>query len=826
MVTVPASVATVNFLTIAKDTKKSPVVDTDATSSVSLNFGSEAPTSTANAPLVPTPTRIPVSIPDVPVIIKIPSPGVDTRITTSLVTGEISVPTSAGAETPTVDKSGSGDSSVAPAGHLAGIASVIAAPSGDAMVAPSHVSASLNAATDQNAAVAAPSEIAGANIPAPKAPSPVVDNSHALVAVAPLTTLTVPPAGESSYVAEAAALTYNGQKISVNPSEFIAPSATIAITAPSQVVVYQGESFTVEPSRVVAPETTVPIAIATTPPRLSAVTVGSITLSIGPSAAMIGSSTYLLSPGEPPITTVLDGQTIRIGAEGIGFASTTVAIPTGQAVPTLSTVVADGLKIDVGSDKAIVNGITYAIGNGATPQTVVIGTETLSFGPGGVGLPSTTILPFYPPTVASPVVVDGLTFSIDATRAVISGTTYAIGPGSAPKTLVIGTETVSLGPGGVGLPLTTLVPPSLPSITPTPVTADGLAFSIEPTDVIIGGTRYAIGSGAPTNTLTISGETIVIGPGGVALRSTTVPPPGLPLITPTPVTADGLTFSIEPTDVIIGGTRYAIGSGAPTETLVVSGETIVIGPGGVALRSTTVPPPGLPLITPTPVTADGLTFSIEPTDVIIGGTRYAIGSGAPTETLVVSGETIVIGPGGVKLPSTTITPPGLLSNHPTPVTADGLTFSIEPTDVIIGGTRYAIGSGAPTETLIISGETVIIGPGGVKLPSTTIKPPGYAPVTPTPVTADSLVFSIEPTDVVIGGTTYAIGSGAPTETLTISGETVVIGPGGVALPSTTIAPPASASTGLDVFTGVASISRPILSLIGSVLCFCLGVFIL
>ena len=195
------------------------------------------------------------------------------------------------------------------------------------MVAPSRIPAVLNPATNTHPAAAAPTEIAAANIPTFIAPSPVVVDSPTLTAGATLKTLIVPPASTSSFVA--AAVTYNGQKFSINPSEFIAPTATIALTAQSQVVVYQGQSFTLNPSQFVAPGTIIPIPAVTASPILSPMTVVSIIFSLGPSAAIIRSSTYLFSPGQPPLTTVLDGQTIHIGANGIGFASTTVAIPTG-----------------------------------------------------------------------------------------------------------------------------------------------------------------------------------------------------------------------------------------------------------------------------------------------------------------------------------------------------------------------------------------------------------------------------------------------------------------------------------------------------------------
>ncbi|SLM36512.1 hypothetical protein LPUS_06078 [Lasallia pustulata] len=688
------------------------------------------------------------------------------------------------------------------------------------MVAPSRIPAVLNPATNTHPAAAAPTEIAAANIPTFIAPSPVVVDSPTLTAGATLKTLIVPPASTSSFVA--AAVTYNGQKFSINPSEFIAPTATIALTAQSQVVVYQGQSFTLNPSQFVAPGTIIPIPAVTASPILSPVTVGSIIFSLGPSAAIIRSSTYLFSPGQPPLTTVLDGQTIHIGANGIGFASTTVAIPTGQTAPTILPVVADGIKIEVGSNNAIISGTTYAIGSGATPQTVVIGTETLTFGPSGVGLPSTTILPYYPPPAPSPVAVDGLTFSIDAIKAIISGTTYAIGSGATPQTVVIGTETLTFGPSGVGLPSTTILP-YYPPTAPSPVVVDGLTFSIDATEAIISGTTYAIGPGAVPKTVVIGTETLTFGPNGVDLPSTTIPPYYPPTI-PSPVIIDGLTFSIDATQAIISGTTYAIGPGAVPKTVVIGTETLTFGPGGVDLPSTTIPPYYPPTI-PSPVIVDGLTFSIDATEAIISGTTYAIGPDAVPKTVVIGTETLTFGPNGVDLPSTTI-PPYKPPTIPSPVIIDGLTFSIDATEAIISGTTYAIGPGAVPETIVLGSETISIGPGGVGLPHTTLVPPSLPSLTPTPVTADGLTFSIDASDVIIAGSTYAIGSGAPTETLLVAGETVVVGPGGVGLVATTLAPPGAAGTGLEVSTGAAAVSRPVVRLVGGFVCFLLGVLVL
>ena len=114
-------------------------------------------------------------------------------------------------------------------------------------------------------------------------------------------------------------------------------------------------------------------------------------------------------------------------------------------------------------------------------------------------------------------------------------------------------------------------------------------------------------------------------------------------------------------------------------------------------------------------------FTVEPTDVLVSGKTYAIGSGARETAVVIGTETVRFGPAGVELPTTTIAPPRITGRAET-ITADGIVFTVEPTDVLVSGKTYAIGSGARETAVVIGTETVRFGSGGVGLPSTTIKP--------------------------------------------------------------------------------------------------------
>lgn len=125
----------------------------------------------------------------------------------------------------------------------------------------------------------------------------------------------------------------------------------------------------------------------------------------------------------------------------------------------------------------------------------------------------------YPPApTLSLETVNGVSFSVDASRAIISDTTYSFGNDAiATTTLILRGASLILGPSDYisGLP------------TLTPITLNGLTFSVDATEAVISGTTYPIGSAADsTRTVTVGGTQVVrLGPGGVALPSiTTIAP--------------------------------------------------------------------------------------------------------------------------------------------------------------------------------------------------------------------------------------------------------------------------------------------------------------
>ena len=222
--------------------------------------------------------------------------------------------------------------------------------------------------------------------------------------------------------------------------------------------------------------------------------------------------------------------------------------------------------------------------------------------------------------------------------------------------------------------------------SPTPVTVDGLTFKVGATQAIISGKIYAIGAGAPTTTLTIGGQTLVVGPSGVAVPGQTIAPAKVSAgPSGSVVSAGGVTITYDNTEAIVGSTTYRIGQGASQTFITVDGKTISLGPSGVGLASSTIPPAKLtagPSLSA--VTVNGISLSVDASEVVIGSSTYRIGSGAPTETTIINGKTMTIGPSGVGLGSTTIKPAIATGGLQTLNAASAVKSRLASSSVLIG----------------------------------------------------------------------------------------------------------------------------------------------
>ena len=386
-----------------------------------------------------------------------------------------------------------------------------------------------------------------------------------------------------------AQIVLNGQTLSIDGRNFLSQFSSIAIPGALGTIVFNGQTLAIGPTDGRARVTLPPVPGITAAPTV--VTLAGNTFSLGPSAAIIGGSTYSFQAGQAPTTIVDNGRQITIGPNGVQVDGTLLPAPTPP--PRFSEVTAGGLTFSVGASGAVIDGHTFTIEPGSTPFTTIVNGQTISIGPQGIGLASTTVGLLPPEPTYSVVTAGGLTFSVGPSGAVIGGQTFTIKPGGSPTTTVINGQTISIGPNGIGLASTTVRLPADPSFSV--VTRGSLTFSLSPSEAVISGKTYRIGAGSVPITTNINGEIVTIGPNGIGIAGTTA---SLPTKTPGPsatvTTVNGIAITVEPTDVIISGTTYPIGSGASPTTLVIGSATISIGPSGIGFNSTTIRPTSPP----------------------------------------------------------------------------------------------------------------------------------------------------------------------------------------------------------------------------------------
>jgi len=241
------------------------------------------------------------------------------------------------------------------------------------------------------------------------------------------------------------------------------------------------------------------------------ITISGTPVSLMPSASgiVLGFSTslFLTPPHNAPVITVgnsaytadaasnyvIDGQTLAPGsavtrsgtpislmrsASGIVVASSTswLSSPTrnqlvvthGSSVLTANAALEYVINSQIlANDSATtISGTVISIDAKGTAVTLGTSTQTAGLGSlimnafGTVGrapIPTVNAAKYLNQlSTLSPLTIDKVTFSADASEIVLSSTTYAVGAGATPTTVVVGNETLSLGPSGVAFPSTTV----------------------------------------------------------------------------------------------------------------------------------------------------------------------------------------------------------------------------------------------------------------------------------------------------------------------------------------------------------------------------------
>ena len=561
--------------------------------------------------------------------------------------------------------------------------------------------------------------------------------------------------------------------VSIVSDAVIVGSHTIKAGSPPTTVVASGQTIAIQPSQIVAQGKTIPIQAAVTPPPANSAMLGNVRIVLGPQDVRIGSKTY--ERGSSPTSVFYNGQKYSWDGSHLFGAGTTVAFPSADS--SAPRITAGGQVFSVFPSQLKAPGRNIILPSVAKASPFVYKGQTFSVNPSQIIAPDTSIaLP--PARKVTPFIYIDHTLSVDASQFMARSTTIPLSRGFGIVTY--NGQVLTIKPSKIIGPGTTvaLVAPDASVASPTAVTTGGLTFSIGPSAAVVGSTTYSFIPGKSPATIMTHDEAVLIGSNGVQFGNIHVP---IPANTPSfsAITQGDLAFSIAPSEVVVDGHTEIIHSDMIPITTVVRGHTMSIGPMGVGIASTTIPLP-----TPKPsfslATEGDVTFSVAPSEVVIRGTTFSIASNKAPVTTVIDGQNMTIGPKGIHIKGATVNLPAIRT--PIGVTAAGLTFLVGATNAVVSGTTYAIGRGALLQTVVVGSQTMEMGSAGVMLQSTTIAPEQ----TPVAITAGGLTFSMDSSEAVISGTTYAIGIGAVARTLVRASMTMVLGTDGVALPSTTI----------------------------------------
>ncbi|KAI0598340.1 hypothetical protein F4775DRAFT_195597 [Biscogniauxia sp. FL1348] len=299
-----------------------------------------------------------------------------------------------------------------------------------------------------------------------------------------------------------------------------------------------------------------------------------------------------------------------------------------------------------------------------------------------------------------------------------------------------------------------------------------------------------------------------------------------------PQGASPMTVVVQPGEVVLNHETFADSPERASSTVVVGGvggngggDTFIIDP-------TRVIGAGATITRPPPARGGGSVFVHLPTTTTIGGLQVVYGGasvatidgtaftvGAAPTPVVVGGQPITIGPGGIVFPSQTLAPAPAAATE-VAVLGGELITALGSDRVVIEGATVTYGAGGSgTLTSVVKGETVLVGPSGVVVRAKTLGGAAAAPgATAYEMVGGATVTRLGSTAVVIEGSTYRVGGAAAEKTATgagagagagagtgeevgqavtrnnvvvvvVGGETVTVGPGGVAVSTWTLGAP-------------------------------------
>ncbi|TLD26950.1 hypothetical protein PspLS_04993 [Pyricularia sp. CBS 133598] len=240
----------------------------------------------------------------------------------------------------------------------------------------------------------------------------------------------------------------------------------------TQVAHVGGQWFTIEPTRVVGAGTTLnrPTASAAPAPMTPITTVvGGAPVVISSGVAVVDGTSFSLDG--PPTTKVVQDKTMAIGGGGVEITGPTGSTRLVSPPRHTEVVVAGGEVVTaIGTSVLVLRGTTITYGPSMPITKMMIHGDEVTVGPSGVTVRNKVLGGASARESDTQYeVVGGATITqVAPSVVIIAGSTYTVGPGAQQTTVVVGEQTITLGPTGLAVSTMTFTFPL--GETPTAVT--------------------------------------------------------------------------------------------------------------------------------------------------------------------------------------------------------------------------------------------------------------------------------------------------------------------------------------------------------------------
>lgn len=176
----------------------------------------------------------------------------------------------------------------------------------------------------------------------------------------------------------------DGSQVAVDGTSFTLDPSGVAATVAGDVV-------SIRPGSIVIGGQTMTFSVQSPEQTNVVVAGGEMLTAIGPTLAVLQSTTLTYGPGIPMSSSIIDNDTLTLQPSGIVVDSSTLGGPRAAATATTYHVVGGASVTEVGLSLAVINGTTFTVGPRAhTTTTVFFSREAFTIGPLGVEVSGAT----------------------------------------------------------------------------------------------------------------------------------------------------------------------------------------------------------------------------------------------------------------------------------------------------------------------------------------------------------------------------------------------------------------------------------------------------